>query len=100
MKKIIYILIFVCGMSISSCSDWLDILPKNEQVTADYWKTKEDVEAVIASGYYYMRTTTQSLITWGEFRGGSLMTILIGDEGKLQNFQLTADLAPCNWSMD
>ena len=37
----------------SSCSDWLDLLPKNEQVTDAYWKSKEDVDY-----------STKSLDTW------------------------------------
>ena len=54
MKKLIYIGIMAGSLLLnSSCSDWLDLLPKNEQVTDAYWKSKEDVEAVIASGYYY-----------------------------------------------
>ena len=53
MKKLIYIGIMAGSLLLnSSCSDWLDLLPKNEQVTDAYWKSKEDVEAVIASGYY------------------------------------------------
>ena len=51
--KIICAICVICGLS--SCNDWLDVLPNNEQVTDNYWKSKEDVEAVIASGYYYMR---------------------------------------------
>ena len=46
----------------TSCNDWLDVLPNNEQVTDDYWKSKEDVEAVIASGYYYMRQCVPTYI--------------------------------------
>ena len=67
MKKLIYIGIMAGSLLLnSSCSDWLDLLPKNEQVTDAYWKSKEDVEAVIASGYYYMRSSCQSLLKWGE----------------------------------
>lgn len=46
MKKLIYIGIMAGSLLLnSSCSDWLDLLPKNEQVTDAYWKSKEDVEA-------------------------------------------------------
>lgn len=47
MKKLIYIGIMAGSLLLnSSCSDWLDLLPKNEQVTDAYWKSKEDVEAL------------------------------------------------------
>lgn len=87
------------GMLLNSgCSDWLDLLPKNEQVTDAYWKSKEDVEAVVASGYYYMRQACHSLIKWGELRGSSVCTLSGDKDGmKLQNFQLDGTENICKW---
>ena len=86
MRKImIYALLLMATLSLSSCNDWLDILPNNEQVTDDYWKSKEDVEAVLASGYYYMREAVPTLISWGEVRGGTIYSTL-GSDTKIQNF--------------
>lgn len=71
---------------------------QNEQVTDAYWKSKEDVEAVIASGYYYMRSSCQSLLKWGELRGASICTLTGDKDGmKLQNFQLDGTEAICKW---
>ncbi|HAE41856.1 MAG TPA: RagB/SusD family nutrient uptake outer membrane protein [Clostridiales bacterium] len=90
MKRISYILIISCSLLLTGCSDWLDILPKNEQVTDNFWKSKEDVEAVVISGYYNMRQASEELIDWGELRGASVY--YFGGTGsqmtKLQNFQL------------
>ena len=99
MKKLIYIGIMAGSLLLnSSCSDWLDLLPKNEQVTDAYWKSKEDVEAVIASGYYYMRSSCQSLLKWGELRGASICTLTGDKDGmKLQNFQLDGTESICKW---
>ena len=58
------------SLSLTSCNDWLNLLPDNEQVTEDFWQSKEDVESVVASGYYYMRKAVPTLIVWGELRGG------------------------------
>jgi len=44
------ILPLLCIMALTSCNDWLDVKPDNEQVTPEYWQSKEDVEAVITSG--------------------------------------------------
>ena len=82
----IFILGAVTLTSTTSCNDWLDVLPNNEQVTDDYWKSKEDVEAVIASGYYYLRQSVPTLIKWGELRGGAIYTTSTGD-AKLQDFK-------------
>lgn len=89
-------LIVVASGIMQSCSDWLDIKPNNEQVTPDYWKSKEDVEAVIASGYYYMRQSVPTLIKWGELRGGSIYTTTSSD-AQLQNFDLTPSSKICEY---
>ncbi|MDR0572642.1 MAG: RagB/SusD family nutrient uptake outer membrane protein [Tannerella sp.] len=99
MKKTVFICLIAGGLLSNACSDWLDILPKNEQVTADYWKAKEDVEAMIASGYYYMCATTTYLIDWGELRGSSIFAYNSLEKGKLQNFQLTASSSLCKWNV-
>lgn len=98
-KLIIIITAFFNLFVFSSCNDWLDVLPNNEQVTDDYWKSKEDVEAVIASGYYYMRVCVPTFIKWGELRGGTLY-IQSGSnsDAKLQDFNITPSHSLCNWS--
>lgn len=85
----------MAGMS--SCSGWLDILPNNEQVTDNYWKSKEDVEAVIASGYYYMRQSVTSFLIWGEVRGGTLYSSNTADT-YLQNFNMTPSQSVCSYA--
>ena len=100
MNKIIYIIIISGCILFSSCNDWLDILPKNEQVTDNFWKSKEDVEAVVVSGYYYMRQASEEIIDWGELRGASIY--YFGGTGsqqtKLQNFQLIPADPISNWA--
>ena len=66
MKKILICLFAFGSLLCGSCSDWLEVYPKNEQITANYWKAKEDVEAVLASGY------SCTLVDWGELRGSSI----------------------------
>ncbi len=99
MKKIIYIFLIAAGVLTSSCSDWLDVLPKNEQVTDKFWKSKEDVEAVLASGYFYMRKATPLIIDWGELRGASVITPVIDKRSKLQSFQMEANSDFCKWDV-
>lgn len=72
----------------TGCSDWLDLTPNNEKVTADYWQSKEDVEAVVASGYYYMREALSRFVLLGEVRGGDLYTLSSGEDAKIQNFDI------------
>lgn len=97
-QKYIKIICAICVMfSLTSCNDWLDVQPNNEQVTDDYWKSKEDVEAVISSGYYYMRQCVPTFIKWGELRGGMLYTTNSSDS-KLQDFNMIPSNGLCDWS--
>ena len=80
----------------TGCSDWLDIRPKDLQYTADFWQSKEDVEAVLASAYYDMRVITEDLFNWGELRGSSVNTNFV-EARLMQNFQLSPDRKACHW---
>lgn len=84
--------------SLTSCNDWLNLLPNNEQVTENYWKSKEDVESVVASGYIYMRNSVPTLISWGELRGADFYNSTAGAATKMQDFDMLADNALCNYS--
>lgn len=95
-RKINYILVLLGFVVLSSCNDWLNVLPDNEQVTDNYWKSKEDVEAVLTSGYYYMRSSVPSMLVWGEIRGGNLFSSNTTD-AQLQNFNLIATSSVCNY---
>ena len=69
------ILALGCGVvfSMTSCKDWLEIYPENSQPSGTYWQTKEEVEAVVNAGYYYLRTMVEPyLIPWGELRAGCI----------------------------
>lgn len=104
MKKIIFVLTICLGLLSSSCNDWLDLLPNNEQVTDNYWKSKEDVEAVVAAGYYNMRLLVPQMLRWGELRGGSLYTLQSknafledASDYQLQNFNLQPSGNVCRY---
>ena len=86
MKKS-FIIALTAALSLSSCSDWLELLPKNEQVTSNYWQSKENVESVLASGYYYLRQAVPQMLAFGELRGGTLYNASSTDNaGKMQVF--------------
>ncbi|NDV63652.1 RagB/SusD family nutrient uptake outer membrane protein [Bacteroides sp. 224] len=98
MKKIfIYLAIAGASLLASGCQDWLDVLPKNEQTAAEYWKTKEQVTESLAQGYSNMRATVPLLIKWGELRGGSIYAYAGNSMQQLQNFQLTPSSGEAKW---
>lgn len=100
MKKIFYSIAAAVTMVFStSCNDWLTLLPNNEQVSDDYWQSKEDVEAVVTSGYYYMREMVAGqLLPWGELRGDVIYTIKDVDHLQIQNFDIMPTNKACEYS--
>ena len=87
MNKIFATIILAVGLMTGSCSDYLDVLPKDKQATDMYWKSSADVESILAQGYSVMRTCVPTMISWGEVRGGSLITYQATGY-KIQNFQV------------
>lgn len=51
-----------------SCNDWLDLYPPNGLIREEYWKTKEDVEAVVMGAYRSLASQNQRLFYYGEAR--------------------------------
>ena len=71
MKKL-YISLFTILFSFSSCNEWLDVMPENDQTSTEYWQTKEEVEAVLGAGYVRLRETMELMLVWGEDRANTL----------------------------
>ncbi|MDD4990854.1 MAG: RagB/SusD family nutrient uptake outer membrane protein [Paludibacter sp.] len=80
----------------TACTDWLTVNPQNSQIRDDYWKSKQDVEAVVISGYYYLRNITiGSLLPWAELRSGAIYD---KNGSSLQMFQIKpTDEANSSW---
>lgn len=99
MKKIFTILLLAGGLLMTSCSDWLDIQPKDKQTTDLYWTSSTDVEAILAQGYSSMRSCIPFMIDWGELRGGSVIVpSRASANGKIQNFQVLPNNSEIVWS--
>lgn len=98
LRKLKLIAIISLLISTTACNDWLSVLPENDQVADEYWQTKEDVEAVIASCYIKLRATVPQQIVWGELRGNSIG--LTGDNFNLyniSNWNILPENDNCKW---
>lgn len=74
MKHIKY-LVIGCGiMTLSACSDFLEILPLNDVVLQNYWTEKKDVASVMNSCYEGLETTDciSRMSIWGELRSDNI----------------------------
>lgn len=102
MKKIKYIFASVLiagtvGMTQVSCSDYLEVVPENSQVSDDYWQTKQDVENVLMGGYSYLRDAVEtSLLPYGEYRAGVMYS---RSSNALQNYQVVPTSGYADWSI-
>ena len=86
----------------SSCQDYLTVLPENNQSTTQFWKTKEDVEAVLGSGYVKLRAAQEDLFLWGEARGNGIYFGVNGTDNqkeaqKLRQFDILATNNLAQW---
>lgn len=51
-----------------SCNDWLELQPPGGLVRDEFWKTKEDVEAVLMASYESFASLDRTLFVFGEVR--------------------------------
>ena len=69
-----------------SCEDFLTIAPTNKIVKEDFWKTKGDVENVLAESYRLMTTSDflNRLIVWGELRSDNVIEGNFGGNNEIK----------------
>ncbi len=63
------ILVFIMTVALSGCSEWLQLEPESELTREEFWRTGDDVEAVVAGTYKEMTGLVKNLFKWGELRG-------------------------------
>ena len=74
MKKITYIISFIFLFTLYGCDNWLTIEPENDLIKEEFWKSADDVQAMLASTYGSLRNTFDEMIYWSELRGGNVTT--------------------------
>ena len=84
-------------LTMTGCSDYLDILPKDKQTSDMFWKSREDVEAVLAQAYHLTRGSVKDMLNWGELRGGSVNTSDV-NAAKIQDFQILPNNKYVKWA--
>lgn len=69
MKKINIILITLVVL-VSGCTDFLTLKPQDELIREEYWKTGDDVQAVVGEAYAKLNNIIDDVYYWAELRGG------------------------------
>jgi hypothetical protein len=63
------------GLTMTSCGDFLDMLPLNEIVVENYWQEEADVESVVKGCYAQLASDAcvSRMIAWGEMRADNVI---------------------------
>ena len=73
-KKLAVICVVLCGTLLSSCTDYLTIIPPDKLTEEHFWQTKDDVNGVMAKAYLELLSSDaiQKAIIWGELRADNM----------------------------
>jgi len=84
-----------------SCSDWMEQLPPQGLIREEFWKTKEDVEAVVMGAYISFADMDDLLFKFGEIRADMVKGDINqpDDEQKIMEGNIYPDNTLCAWNM-
>ena len=71
-KRLKYFLISIIVLFQVSCNNWMELIPPGGLIREEFWKTKEDVEAVLMASYESFATMDAKLFVYGEVRADML----------------------------
>ena len=91
------------GATMSSCTDYLTIIPADVVVEEEYWQTKDDVNGVLATSYLKLLSddAVTKAIVWGELRSDNMTypTSYSTDIKNIVEANITDENSYCNWSI-
>ena len=66
---------FMLGLGLTSCEDYLTVLPTAQITEEDFWKDKNDLDNVRSGAYKQMTSSgvTSRLLYWGELRADNFV---------------------------
>ena len=66
--------LMLAGVSLTSCDDFLTVLPSDRITEDDFWKTETDLQGVRAACYRQLAANgcTNKIFYWGEVRSDNL----------------------------
>ncbi len=83
----------VMMFALASCSDFLEIEPRNEIILEQFWNEKKDVDNIIAGCYSGMQTydVISRMMAWGEFRSENVNTTGIAQQYDINLHRVLVD---------
>jgi hypothetical protein len=98
--RIQYILIILLLIIQASCSEWIELIPPEGLIREEFWKTKEDVEAVVMGAYENFGVMDELLFKYGEIRADMVTGDInqLDDERNIAEGNIYPENGFCNWS--
>lgn len=95
----IFIMVPMIFATLSSCSDYLDLEPKDNLIQQEFWNNKEQVSSAVAGCYASMNQSgfTDRVLKWGELRAEMMVSGSGGLENIMKNYMVASD-GLTNWS--
>jgi len=95
----IFIMVPMIFATLSSCSDYLDLEPKDNLIQQEFWNNKEQVSSAVAGCYASMNQSgfTDRVLKWGELRAEMMVSGSGGLENIMRNYMIPSD-GLTNWS--
>lgn len=106
LKKIsIYVFYLFALLTGASCNKYLDLEPQDGITSAEFWKSKEQVQAAVTGIYASLlgstsgKALTETFFLWGELRGDllSATTAASNEETDIMNANILATNSIVNW---
>ncbi len=102
-KKSLLAVALIAGSLLSSCTDYLTIIPSNQIVHEDFWQTEDQVNGMLAHSYVKLISTSamERAIVWGELRADNMtFRESAGAELKyLVEANILDENSYCNWGV-
>jgi len=104
MRKMKYIRVLLLTalviMPLTSCNEWMELIPPDGLVRDEYWKTKEDLKATLMGAYQRFAQLDETLFLYGELRA-DMIAEASNTPGFHQNI-MEGNIYPdnnfCDWS--
>jgi hypothetical protein len=101
MKRILkYLIVFIVVFIPFSCEKWMDLIPPEGLIREEFWKTKEDVEAVVMGTYENFGSMDATLFKYGEIRADMVKgdVYQLDAERKVSEGNIYPENSMCNWA--
>lgn len=102
LKRLYSVSLLMAALTLTSCSDWLRLMPDDSTIEEEFWQNGNQVESVVRSCYRYLQedNVMQRIILWGELRSdevqnGSAISV---SETDIVNANVKSSNVYCNWA--